>query len=205
MANLRYLVPLTKFNLYNKDADTDGNDNLRVTVNGQNLVNLVVFLSSRDKSPIFASFYTTSLEQLFNKFIADLQDDDKEVKHAITQSSSWEGVDTMSSLVIGRSKNGVCYIKLSKNGESSPAFKFTKYRGKDMLINGESMENKEASIGLITVYLHSLIRVVEVVTTAIAMKDAIEKPNDRNFGGGDNNSETKKKKSEEMYDDDIPF
>ena len=212
MANLRYLVPMPKFSLYNTAEGAEGSDNFRITVNGQNMLNMVVFFNSREKEMIYASFYTTSLAQITERFIEDLAKDDKEIKHAITQSSSWEGVDQRSSLILGRSKNGVCYVKLIKNGNASPAFKFTKYKGKDLVLNGDPILDVEASASLMRAYLSSLIRTTESIAAAIAMKDAIEKPNDRNFGGNDGGGSgdgaskpSGGNKNLEDFEDDIPF
>lgn len=201
-STLRYFVSLAKFNLYNEVKGTDWSDNLRISTIDQTKLRFTVFFSDKEKKHIGASFFVTNFEQLVETFLENSLKTEGAFKYGMRQNSTWEGEDHMSSLTIGRSKNGVCYLRLLVDGIASPAFKFTKYKNKDITVDGEPIDDEEASRLLMRNYLKSLISTTEAVAAEVAVKEAHTQANDNKFssaGKGDSDGKSN------YVEDDIPF
>lgn len=215
----RNLVPVAKFSLFNKDGDRF--DKLSFTVNGESMINFSVFHASHEKRHIMGSIFTSQLRIAAKEYEKQLDAGDDVVSVIIKSALQRDGGELIQLFTLGRSKKGVCYITLNRDGAQAPIFKFAPRPDKPIIVGPDEtkMSDIDTSREMAVEWVTDLLDTAATIAASIAIKlntielvdESQNKYNNNtsnrggNNGGSNSRSSGGDSKSEDLFEDDIPF
>ena len=210
----RNLVPVAKFSRFNPDGDRF--DRLNFTINGESMINFAVFHASHEKKHIMGSIFTSQLRIAAKEYEKQLDAGDDVVSVIIKSALQRDGGELIQLFTLGRSKKGVCYITLNRDGAQAPIFKFAPRPDKPIIVGPDEtkMSDIDTSREMAVEWVMDLLDTASTIAASIAVKlNTIELVDDYQNKNGNNTSNSGSNsrssgggsKEEKLFEDDIPF